>query len=152
MLGSLPPELKSNWKGSIGVLLDAYSCTQNYATGFSPCFLRYGRQCQLPIDVTLRLTPKLITTPASTMYVQNWGTTLGGPIERPTCSSRWRCDAINEITINIARQCLCGQETWSWSMSPPSRADTQSTAGGRTGSMWWNGSLIQTYQYLWYIP
>ena len=43
-------------------------------------------------------------------------------------------------------------ETQSWSVSPPSRTDTKFRAGGRTGSMWWNGSPIQTYQYIWYIP
>ena len=70
MLGMLPPECKSNWKGSIGVLVHAYNCNQNPATGFSPYFLMYGRQPQLPINVTLGLTLKLITAPNSTKYIQ----------------------------------------------------------------------------------
>ena len=39
MLGMLPPEHKSNWKGSIGVLVHAYNCTWNSVTGFSLYFL-----------------------------------------------------------------------------------------------------------------
>ena len=56
MLGTLPPECKSDWKGSIGVLAHAYNSTQNSATGFSPYFFMCGKQHQLPIDVTLGLT------------------------------------------------------------------------------------------------
>ena len=33
----------------------------------------------------------------------------------------------------------------------PSRAGTKFRADGITGSMWWNGSPTQTYQYVWYI-
>ena len=44
MLRMLPLECKSNWKGSIGVLVHTYNCTQNSAMGFSPYFLMYGRQ------------------------------------------------------------------------------------------------------------
>ena len=43
MLGMLPPEWKSDWKGSMGVLVHSYNCTQNSTTGFSPYFLMYGR-------------------------------------------------------------------------------------------------------------
>ena len=39
MLGMLPPECKFDWKGSIGVLVHTYNCTQNSTTVFSPCFL-----------------------------------------------------------------------------------------------------------------
>ena len=71
MLETLPPEHKSNWKGSIGSLVHAYSCTQNSTMGFSPYFLMYMRQTHLPINITLRLTSKSITTPTSTKYIQN---------------------------------------------------------------------------------
>ena len=70
MLGMMPPECKSDWKGSIGALVHAYNCTQNSAMGFSPYSLMYGRQPQLPIDITLGLTQKSITAPTSTKYVQ----------------------------------------------------------------------------------
>ena len=41
MFGILPPKCKSDWKSSIGVLVHAYNCTWNSATGFSPYFLMY---------------------------------------------------------------------------------------------------------------
>ena len=59
MLAMLPPECKSDWKGSIGVLVHMYNCTCNSAMGFSPHFLMYGRQPQLPIDITLWNYPKI---------------------------------------------------------------------------------------------
>ena len=62
---------KSDWKGSIWELVHAYNCTQNSTTGFSPYYLIYGRQPHLPIVVTLRLAPNLVTTPSSSKYVQN---------------------------------------------------------------------------------
>ena len=70
MLGTLPPKCKSDWKSSIETLVHAYNCTQNSTTGFSPYFLLYGRQPQLPIDITLRLTSKSVAAPTSTKYVQ----------------------------------------------------------------------------------
>ena len=146
MLGMLPPESKSNWK------VHTYNCTQNSAMGFSPYFLMYGRQPQLPIHLTLWLTPKLIAVPTYTWYVQNWGTTLGGPTERWTYFSRRRHGTINVIMINVARQCPWGWEKWSWPVSLPSRADMKSRASGKTGSMWWRGRPIQIYQYMWYVP
>ena len=103
MLGMLPPECKSDWKGSIGALVHANNCTQNSTTGFSPYFLMYRRQPQLPINVTLRLTPRLMTAPTSTKYVQKLREALGGPIEKPTSFSIRRHGAINTIMINRTR-------------------------------------------------
>ena len=77
MLGTLPLECKSNWKGSIGVLVHAYNCIQNIATGFSPYFLMYSRQPQLSIHVTFWITPKLTTASCSTKYVQKWRDCIG---------------------------------------------------------------------------
>ena len=70
MLGTLPSEYKSDWKGSIGVLVHVYNCTQNSATVFSQYFLMYGSQSQLPIDVALEFDPNLVAMPNSTTYVQ----------------------------------------------------------------------------------
>ena len=56
MLGTLPPEHKTNWKGSIRTLVHAYNCTHNFAKGFSPYILMYGRQPQLPLAVTFGVT------------------------------------------------------------------------------------------------
>ena len=70
MLGMLPPECKSDWKGSIRMLVHMYNCICSSTIGFSPYLLMYGRQPQLPIDVTLGITPKLITMPTSSKYIQ----------------------------------------------------------------------------------
>ena len=48
MLGTLPPEKKSEWKSHIGTLVHAYNCTQNSAMGFSLYYLMYVRQPHLP--------------------------------------------------------------------------------------------------------
>ena len=70
MLGTLPPELKPDWKGSISTLVHTYNRTWNSTTGFSPYFLMYGRQPKLPIDITLGLAPNSVAMPTSTKYVQ----------------------------------------------------------------------------------
>ena len=57
MQGTLPPECKPHWKVSIRMLVHAHNCTHNSAMGFSPYLLIYGRQPQLPIDVTFGITP-----------------------------------------------------------------------------------------------
>ena len=69
MLGTLPKEKKSQWKNHIGMLVHAYNCTQNSATGFSPYFFMFGRQPHLPVDVTLGLTPQTIMEPNTTTFV-----------------------------------------------------------------------------------
>ena len=77
MLGTLPKEKKSEWKNHIGALVHAYNCTQNSAIGFSPYFLMFGRQPDLPINVTLGLAPQSITEPNTSKFVQKiWKCTL----------------------------------------------------------------------------
>ena len=74
MLGTLPPEKKSQWKNHIGMLVHAHNCTWNSATGFSPYYLMYGRQPCLPVDVTLGLAPHSNTAPYTSKFVQKmWG-------------------------------------------------------------------------------
>ena len=70
MLEMLPPEKKSEWKNHIGMLVHAYNCTQNSATGFIPYYLMYGRQPCLPVDVTLGLAPLSTTAPTTSKFVQ----------------------------------------------------------------------------------
>ena len=71
MLGMLPPEKKSECKNHIGMLVHAYNCTQNSATGFSPYYLIYRRQTHLPVDVTLGLAP-CTTTVQTTLKFVRW--------------------------------------------------------------------------------
>ena len=70
MLGTLPKEKKSEWKNHVGTLVHVYNCTQNLAMGFSPYYLMFGRQPQLPVDVALGLAPHTIEEPDSTKFVQ----------------------------------------------------------------------------------
>ena len=70
MLGTLPKEKKSEWKNHIGMLVHAYNCTQNSATGFSPYYLMFRRQPCLPVDVALGLAPCTITEPNTPKFVQ----------------------------------------------------------------------------------
>ena len=69
MLGTYPSE-KSEWKNNIGMLVHAYNCTQNSATGFSPYYLMYGRQPHLPMDVALGLAPQNMSALDTTKFVQ----------------------------------------------------------------------------------
>ena len=69
-LGTLTPEKKSDWTNHFGVLIHAYNCTQNSATGFSPYYLMYGRQPHLPVDVTLGLAPHSAMAPTTSKFVQ----------------------------------------------------------------------------------
>ena len=69
MLGTLPSEKKSEWKNHIGTLVHAYNSTQNSATGFSPYFPMYGRQSQLPVDISLDLVPHSILAPNTSKFV-----------------------------------------------------------------------------------
>ena len=70
MLGTSPPEKKSEWKNHIGALAHAYNCTQISASGFSPYYLMYGRQPHLPVDITLGLAPHSIMAPTTSKFMQ----------------------------------------------------------------------------------
>ena len=70
MLGTLPKEKKSEWKNHIGMLVHAYNCTQNSATGFRPYYLTFGRQPLLPVDVVLSFAPHTIMDTNTTKFIQ----------------------------------------------------------------------------------
>ena len=52
------------------MLVHAYNCTRNSATGFSPYYLMYGRQPHLPVDVTLGLACQMMRAPDTTKFMQ----------------------------------------------------------------------------------
>ena len=70
MLGTLPPEKKSECNNHIGTLVHTYNYTRNSATGFSPYYLMYGRQPHLLVDVALGLAPQTMTAPDMTKFIQ----------------------------------------------------------------------------------
>ena len=55
MLGTLLIECKKEWQEWVAAMTHAYNCTVSKTTGFSPYFLMYGREPQLPIDIELSL-------------------------------------------------------------------------------------------------
>ena len=59
MLEMLPPECKSDWKGSIGALVHAYNCTQNSTMGFSPLFSHVWKTTLVPHECYHQTYPKI---------------------------------------------------------------------------------------------
>ena len=53
MPGTLPTHAKKNWQEWVATLTHAYKCTTSPVTGFSPCFLMFGRTLKLPLDIDL---------------------------------------------------------------------------------------------------
>ena len=55
MLETLTPEQKKDLKSHVPALVHTYNCTRNAATGFSPCYLLFGRETRLPVDIEFGL-------------------------------------------------------------------------------------------------
>ena len=63
MIGTLPSELKHNWQDHVNTLVHAYNCMDTTATNFSPHYLMFGREPNLPIDIEFGVrTPDLVAT------------------------------------------------------------------------------------------
>ena len=63
MIGTLPSELKYNWQEHVNTLVHAYNCMDTTATNFSPHYLMFGREPNLPIDIEFGVrTPDLVVT------------------------------------------------------------------------------------------
>ena len=63
MIGTLPSELKHNWQDHVSTLVHAYNCMDTTATNFSPHYLMFGRELNLPINIKFGVrTPDLVAT------------------------------------------------------------------------------------------
>ena len=51
MIGKLDPEKRKKWPAHIGSIIIAYNSTRSLVTGYSPYYLMFGQQSQLPIDL-----------------------------------------------------------------------------------------------------
>ena len=69
MLGTLDPEQKHNWKNYIHPLVHAYNCTAHDSTGFSPYYLMFGRQPNLPVDLVFGINRNSKSS-SLTVYVE----------------------------------------------------------------------------------
>ena len=56
MIGTLETKDKQNWKDYLPTIVQAYSCTKNNATDFSPYYLMYRHKARLPIDIRFSIT------------------------------------------------------------------------------------------------
>ena len=70
MLGTLEPHQKADWKSYVAPLVHAYNCTRHESTQFSPYSLMFGRDPNLPVDLTFGLTEDQPAQPL-TKYVDN---------------------------------------------------------------------------------
>ena len=63
MIGTLPVELKQNWQDHVNTLVHAYNCMESTTTKYSPYYLMFGREPNLPIDIEFGVRmPDLIAT------------------------------------------------------------------------------------------
>ena len=61
MTGTLPMMAKQHWQCFVSTLVHAYNFMKSVATGFSPHYLMFGRQPQLPIDIEFGVrTPDIV--------------------------------------------------------------------------------------------
>ncbi|XP_075334602.1 lactase/phlorizin hydrolase-like [Odontesthes bonariensis] len=71
MLGTLSSEEKGKWSQHISYLVHAYNCTKNDSTGYSPYFLRFGREARLPVDVCFGVSSDNSSPKSYARYVAN---------------------------------------------------------------------------------
>ena len=63
MIGTLPHKMKYNWQDHVNTLVHAYNCMDTTGTKFSPYYLMFGREPNLPIDIVFGVrTPDLVVT------------------------------------------------------------------------------------------
>ena len=72
MLRTLPENLKSRWPESVSKMVHAYNCTKHSTTGYSPCYLLFGREPSLPIDVIIGIETDTKGRKSYQKYVADW--------------------------------------------------------------------------------
>ena len=69
IVGTLEPQLKSDWKSYVPPLVHAYNSTRHDLTGFSPFFLMFGRRPRLAVDAFCGLDSSLETPRNQAEYI-----------------------------------------------------------------------------------
>ena len=72
MLRAIPEPEKKNWKAYLPKLMFAYNSTINKTTGFSPYFLLFGRESQLPIDCILPVQTTPLKRKTYDQFARDW--------------------------------------------------------------------------------
>ena len=87
MFRALPEKQKSRWCDHLHKVANAYNCTRNDSTGFSPFYLVFGRNPQLPIDIMFGVKPPegYSTYPE---YVKRWREAMAEAYEPASTHSR----------------------------------------------------------------
>ena len=70
MIGTLPPDTKTNWQAQIATLVHGYNCTKSSATGYKPYTLMFGWEPLLPIDVEFGVRTPDIAAVTTHKYVE----------------------------------------------------------------------------------
>lgn len=72
MLRTLEPSWKLDWKSRLNKVVNAYNCTKNETTGYSPFFLMFGRHPTLPIDLVFPDLQQPTRKQTYSQYVAQW--------------------------------------------------------------------------------
>ena len=75
MLQTLPESYKSCWHEHLNKVVNAYNCTRNDSTGYSPFYLLFGRYPRLPIDLIFELD-QAVHSKSHTEYTKKWKTAM----------------------------------------------------------------------------
>ena len=152
MLGMLPPEERSEWKNHIGMLVHAYNCTRNWATGFSPYYLMYGRQPHLLVDVALDLALQTTTAPDLTKFMQKMRE-----------HAKWAWKKADTFHVKEAECHKCNYDKYSRAVALEVgntvlvcviafKGHHKFRTVGKIGNMLWRSGPIPMYQFMWYAP
>ena len=71
MIGKLDPEKRKKWLTHIGSIIIAYNSTRLLVTGYSPCYLVFGRRPLLPINLLFPTHRTRMMTHTIDEYVAN---------------------------------------------------------------------------------
>ena len=70
MLKTLPSEGKYNWQDHVNTLVHAYNCMDSTVTKFSPHYLMFGREPNLPIDLEFGVRTSDLVPTSTDNYVR----------------------------------------------------------------------------------
>ena len=113
MLGTLEDKEKKEWREHVTTLVHAYNCTPN-STGYSPYYLMFGREPNLPVDIVMGLTHGSKQKTTTTEYARRLRRRLQeahalakDKVEKLAAANKQRYDKkVREATIDIGDQVL----------------------------------------------